>query len=139
VFDNPIVLPNGKTLVTLKDAADYIMAMPKVKHSTAEWQAAAEALTMAAENCGPLMHAHVGMLRASMALRGSVDCCPGLRRRLQFGIEQAQEFGQALPSCRNAADHRAFLIRRLRVTTRKIRTQSLRSRAHCPASSNAGS
>jgi hypothetical protein len=40
------------------------MALPKVKHRTAEWQAAAQALMMAAENLGPLMHANVGMLRA---------------------------------------------------------------------------
>jgi hypothetical protein len=40
------------------------MALPKAKHETAECQAAAEALMMAAEKRGPLMHAHVGMLRA---------------------------------------------------------------------------
>ena len=28
-FEDPITLPNGKTLVTLKDAADYIMKLLK--------------------------------------------------------------------------------------------------------------
>jgi hypothetical protein len=43
-------LPRGRKLVTLKDAA--------------ECQAATEALIMAAEGIGPLMHARVGVLRA---------------------------------------------------------------------------
>jgi hypothetical protein len=51
-------------MVTLKDAADYIMKLPKAEQDTAEWQAATEALIMAAENRGPLMHARVGVLRA---------------------------------------------------------------------------
>jgi len=30
-FDDPIPLPNGRQLVTLKDAADYIMKLPKAE------------------------------------------------------------------------------------------------------------
>ena len=67
-FDEPIILPKGKKLTTLKDAAAYIMALPKAKQRSPEWQAAAEALLMAAEDRGPLMHAHVGML---LALHGA--------------------------------------------------------------------
>jgi hypothetical protein len=40
------------------------MKLPKAKQDTREWQAATEALIMAAENRGPLMHARVGVLRA---------------------------------------------------------------------------
>ena len=43
-FDEPIALPNGKTLVRLKDAADYITKLPKAEHDAPEWQAAMEAL-----------------------------------------------------------------------------------------------
>jgi hypothetical protein len=67
-FDHPIVLPKGKTLVTLKDAAAYIKALPKSEQQAPEWQAATEALLMAAEERGPLMHAHVGMM---LALHGA--------------------------------------------------------------------
>ena len=63
-FDDPIPLPKGRQLVTLKDAADYIMKLPKAEQDLKEWQAATEALIMAAEDRGPLMHAHIGMLRA---------------------------------------------------------------------------
>jgi len=38
----------------LKDAAAYILALPKSKQQSAEWQAAGEAVMMAAEDRGPL-------------------------------------------------------------------------------------
>jgi len=40
------------------------MKLPKAQQNSPEWQAATEALLMAAEDRGPLMHAHVGMMRA---------------------------------------------------------------------------
>ncbi len=63
-FENPIPLPDGRTLRTLRDAASYLMALPGKTRQSDEWQAAIEALLMAAENRGPLMHARIGMLRA---------------------------------------------------------------------------
>lgn len=63
-FDDPIPLPRGRQLVTLQDAADYVMKLPKAEQSPEEWRTAIEALIMAAEDRGPLMHAHVGMMRA---------------------------------------------------------------------------
>ena len=49
---------------TLRDAASYIMALPGKTRQSDEWQAAIEALLMAAEDRGPLMHARIGMMRA---------------------------------------------------------------------------
>jgi hypothetical protein len=63
-FEDPIPLPDGRTLRTLRDAASYLMALPGKTRQSDEWQAAIEALLMAAENRGPLMHARIGMLRA---------------------------------------------------------------------------
>jgi hypothetical protein len=63
-FDNPIPLPGRRELVTLRDAGGYIAALPRAKQESPEWQAATEALIMAAEDRGRLMHAHIGMLRA---------------------------------------------------------------------------
>jgi hypothetical protein len=51
-FDDSIQLPKGKQLLTLKDAAAYIMALPKKEADTAEWQAAIEALMLVAESGG---------------------------------------------------------------------------------------
>ena len=63
-FDAPIQPPKGKPLITLSDAAARIMKLPKSEQRAPEWQAATEALIMAAEDRGPLMHAHIGMLKA---------------------------------------------------------------------------
>lgn len=49
---------------TLHDAANYIQKLPKAQQQLPHWQAAVEALIMAAEGRGPLLHARVGMLRA---------------------------------------------------------------------------
>jgi hypothetical protein len=38
--------------------------LSKSKQESPEWQTATEVLIMAAEDRGPLMHAHIGMLRA---------------------------------------------------------------------------
>jgi hypothetical protein len=40
------------------------MGLPGKTRQSDEWQAAIEALLMAAEDRGPLMHARIGMLRA---------------------------------------------------------------------------
>jgi hypothetical protein len=40
------------------------MKLPKAEQNLEPWQAATEALIMAAEGRGPLMHARVGVLRA---------------------------------------------------------------------------
>jgi hypothetical protein len=37
-------LPDGKRLITLRDAADYITILPKKDSALPEWQAAIEAL-----------------------------------------------------------------------------------------------
>jgi hypothetical protein len=63
-FDEPIPLPKGKPLVTLRDAAQFITKLPKAEHDAAEWQAATEALLLVAEYGGPTMFARVGVMRA---------------------------------------------------------------------------
>ena len=39
-FFDPIELPKGKSLVTLRNAAQYIINLPKAEHDADEWQAA---------------------------------------------------------------------------------------------------
>jgi hypothetical protein len=36
LFEDPIPLPQGRQLVTLKDAADYITKLPKAEHESRE-------------------------------------------------------------------------------------------------------
>ncbi len=51
-FDEAIALPDGRRLVTLLDAGDYIAALPKKEHAAPEWQAAIQALILVAEGGG---------------------------------------------------------------------------------------
>jgi hypothetical protein len=63
-FDEPIPRPKGKPLLTLRDAAAYITALPKKEADAPEWQAAIEALILVAESGGPTMMARIGVMRA---------------------------------------------------------------------------
>jgi hypothetical protein len=47
-FDDPILLPRGRRLVTLQDSGNFITKLPKAEHEAAEWQAAMEAMILAA-------------------------------------------------------------------------------------------
>jgi hypothetical protein len=62
-FDDPIPLPDGRELVTLRDAATHITALPKAEAALPEWQAAIEALMLVVEQAGPTMLARVGVMR----------------------------------------------------------------------------
>ena len=50
--------------MTLRDAGDYIMKLPKAEQDLDEWQAAVEALLLVVELSGPTTMARIGMLRA---------------------------------------------------------------------------
>jgi hypothetical protein len=63
-FEDPIVLPDRRELVTLRDAADYITALPKKEAALPDWQAAIEALTLVVEQRGPTMFARIGFMQA---------------------------------------------------------------------------
>jgi hypothetical protein len=63
-FDDPIPLPSGRQLVTLKDAAGYIMKLPKAEQNRERWQTAVRELMIAAERNGIMMLAQMAMLQA---------------------------------------------------------------------------
>lgn len=63
-FEDPIPLPNGRQLVTLREAADYITKLPKSEQNQPEWQTAIHCLIGAAEGRDFLMHARIGVMRA---------------------------------------------------------------------------
>src|SRR3982074_936124 len=71
IFEEPIPLPprgrgarQGRQLVTLQDAGEYITKLPKAEHTAAEWQTAMEALILVATLGGPTMFARIGIMRA---------------------------------------------------------------------------
>jgi hypothetical protein len=51
-FFDPVILPKGRKLVTLRDAAQYIMKLPKTEQQAPEWQTAAELLMLIGERDG---------------------------------------------------------------------------------------
>jgi hypothetical protein len=64
-FDEPILLPGGGKLVTLKDAIAWLAKeVPKSEHGMKQVQAAAHCVTEAAENIGPMVFARMGMMQA---------------------------------------------------------------------------
>jgi hypothetical protein len=68
-LDEPIPLPRGRQIVTLKDAGRYITRLPKAEHQAAEWLAAMEALILVAEHNGPTMFARIGTKKAGCGNR----------------------------------------------------------------------
>jgi hypothetical protein len=64
-FDDPIVLPGGKKLLTLKDAIEHLSkTTPKKDHNHPKVLTAATILTNAAEGRDFMMHAHIATNRA---------------------------------------------------------------------------
>jgi hypothetical protein len=66
-FEDPITLPDGRTLSTLRGAGDYVAELPEAEHMTAKWQAAMLALMLVVELNGPTMMARIGIMRAEAA------------------------------------------------------------------------
>jgi len=62
-FEDPIALPDGRKLITLKDAADYVMKLPKSESDLPEWQMAIEML-MSCFRGGDAMLARIGVKKA---------------------------------------------------------------------------
>jgi hypothetical protein len=61
-FDDPITV-EGRTLRTLRAAADYLTALPKEQSDLARWRVAIEALMLVARS-GPTMLARIAFMTA---------------------------------------------------------------------------
>lgn len=62
-FEDPILLPDGRQLVTLKDAATYITKLTKAEQNMPEWQMAIEVLLLVSRG-GTTMMARIGVMKA---------------------------------------------------------------------------
>ena len=63
-FPEPVVLPDGQKLATLRDAGEHITALPKAQQAAKEWQTAMHVLIQAADHGGPIDFARIGMMQA---------------------------------------------------------------------------
>ena len=80
-FHVPITTPDGLTLRTLRDAGEYIQALPRAKLKQPEWELAAETLLEAVEGKGPLMFAEIAMRKAVNAEKPAPEPTPPRRGR----------------------------------------------------------
>ncbi len=62
-FEEPILLPSGRRLHTLREAADYITTLSEEESDLAHWQIAIEALKLVARS-GPTMLARIAFMKA---------------------------------------------------------------------------
>lgn len=63
-FDDPIPVGDGRELVTLRQAADHIMRLPKKAQASEPWQLAGRILIAAAEGRDFVMHARIAVAKA---------------------------------------------------------------------------
>lgn len=63
-FREPIEVPDGVVLVSLRDAGAYITKLPKAEHESLEWQTAMHCLIEAADYGGPVSFARLGVAQA---------------------------------------------------------------------------
>lgn len=62
-FEDPIPLPDGRNLITLRDAANYIMGLSTEAFASPDWQVAVAALVRASES-EPTTLARIAVMRA---------------------------------------------------------------------------
>lgn len=62
-FPEPIVVPRGKPLVTLRHAEAYVAALPADQHDSPVWQTAIDCLLLAADKGGPIEFARLGLVQ----------------------------------------------------------------------------
>jgi hypothetical protein len=78
-FEDPI-----SGMRAFRDAADHFLKLPRATQQLPHWQAAVEALIVAAEGGAPLLHARVRMLKAMSQQKAR------LFRRQGFALGQAE-------------------------------------------------
>ena len=62
-FEDPITLADGRLLVTLMDAGEYISGLSKKETDLPDWQVAMQALMLVSRG-GPTMLARIAVMRA---------------------------------------------------------------------------
>jgi hypothetical protein len=63
-FYDPIILSDGRKLLTYRDAAEYITALPKAEQDAADWLIAMETLLLVAERNAPETLARIAIVQA---------------------------------------------------------------------------
>jgi hypothetical protein len=79
-FDDPIQLPDGRELVTLRDAGELIAALPKTEQHGPQWATAIAALLLVVEHGDDIMLPRVAIMRALHRGKPSPEPTPRKKR-----------------------------------------------------------
>lgn len=85
-FFDPITLPDGRALVTLRDAGNHVLSLPAAEQALPHWQAAAEALTLVGEHGGDPMLPRIAMMRALNHGKPEPEAPPRRKRAKAYRI-----------------------------------------------------
>jgi hypothetical protein len=70
-FDEPIPLPDGRELVTLRNAGEYISALSPKEQKIPQWETTVKALILVAEITGPTIMARIRTMQALHGVSGT--------------------------------------------------------------------
>lgn len=85
-FAEPIALPDGRLLATLREAGGYIAGLPSAKSSLPHWQTAARELLISAERGGILLLAEWAMRQAIHHGRPAPERPAGRKRARRYRV-----------------------------------------------------
>jgi hypothetical protein len=85
-FADPIELPDGRTLRSLRDAGNFIASLPKSVQDRPEWQTATEALLLVVECDGDPMLAHIGIMQALRATKPTEPPAPRRKAAKRYRV-----------------------------------------------------
>jgi hypothetical protein len=86
IFFDPIEVPRGRPLVSLRDAGRYISGLPASQQRLAPWQTAAELLLLVAGRGGDTMMARIAMMQALNHGRPPPAIAPRRKRARVFKV-----------------------------------------------------
>jgi hypothetical protein len=86
LFFDPIELPDGRTLRSLRDAGEFIQALPKAMQDRPEWQTATEALLLVVKCDGDTLLAYIGIMQALRAGKPTEGSAPRRKKAKRYRV-----------------------------------------------------
>lgn len=85
-FADPIPLPDGRELLTLRDAGHYVASLPKREQQRDHWQTATALLLLVGEHGGDPMLPRIAMMQALNHGRPDPQVAPGRKRAKTYTV-----------------------------------------------------
>lgn len=85
-FLDPIELPDGRMLVTIRDAAQYVLELPNDDSALPHWETTIECLMLVAEHGGEPMFPRIAMMQALHRQEPKAAAAPRRKRGKAYKI-----------------------------------------------------